>query len=92
MFSYTGLSEAQSLHLINVHHIHMLKNGRIAMVGLTTKNINYVAEAINDAVTKLKWSMLSELIIWIRIENNRNVGHIELLPKLAEVLSHHARK
>jgi hypothetical protein len=62
------------------------------MVGLTTKNINYVAEAINDAVTKLKWSMLSELIIWIRIENNRNVGHIELLPKLAEVLSHHARK
>ena len=54
MFSFTGLSEAQSLHLINAHHIHMLKNGRIAMVGLNSKNINYVAEAINDAVTKVK--------------------------------------
>jgi aspartate aminotransferase len=54
MFSFTGLTEAQSLHLINVHHIHMLKNGRIAMVGLNTKKINYVAEAINDAVTKVK--------------------------------------
>jgi aspartate aminotransferase, cytoplasmic len=54
MFSYTGLSEAQSLHLINTHHIHMLKNGRIAMVGLNSKNISYVAEAIHDAVTKLK--------------------------------------
>jgi aspartate/tyrosine/aromatic aminotransferase len=32
----------------------MLKNGRIAMVGLNTKNINYVAEAINEAVKKIK--------------------------------------
>lgn len=54
MFSYTGLNEAQSVHLINKHHIHMLKNGRIAMVGLNSKNINYVAEAIQDAVTNIK--------------------------------------
>lgn len=43
MFSFTGLSEAQCLHLINNHHIHMMKNGRMAMVGLNTKNVNYVA-------------------------------------------------
>jgi aspartate aminotransferase len=54
MFSYTGLSETQCLHLISHFHIHMLKNGRIAMVGLNTKNINYVAEAINETVKKIK--------------------------------------
>lgn len=54
MFSFTGLTEAQCSHLINSYHIHMLKNGRIAMVGLTTKNINYVAEAINDTVKRIK--------------------------------------
>lgn len=25
------------------------------MVGLNTKNVSYVAEAIHDAVTKIKW-------------------------------------
>ena len=55
MFSYTGLNEAQVNSLIHDHHIHMMKNGRIAMVGLTTKNTNYVAEAINDVVKNIKW-------------------------------------
>lgn len=36
----------------------MLKNGRIAMVGLNTKNVGYVAEAIHDTVTKIKWFVL----------------------------------
>lgn len=54
MFSYTGLSEAQCLHMINTHHVHMMKNGRIAMVGLNSKNVNHVAESINDAVVNIK--------------------------------------
>ena len=54
MFSYTGLSEKQCVHLINQHHIHMMKNGRIAMVGLNSKNVEYVAKAINDAVNNVK--------------------------------------
>ena len=54
MFTYTGLSEPQCLHLINKHHVHMMKNGRIAMVGLNSKNVNYVADAINDAVVNIK--------------------------------------
>ena len=33
------------------HHVYMLKSGRINMCGLTSKNLNYVAAAIHDAVT-----------------------------------------
>jgi aspartate aminotransferase len=51
MFSYTGLSEPQVKVLVEKYHIHMLRNGRIAMVGLNTKNVNYVADAIHEAVT-----------------------------------------
>ena len=54
MFTYTGLSLAQCEHMINKRHVHMMKNGRIAMVGLNSKNVNYVAESINDAVVNVK--------------------------------------
>lgn len=54
MFSYTGLNEAQVDVLIKKHHIHMVRNGRIAMVGLNTNNVNYVADAIKDVVVGVK--------------------------------------
>ena len=54
MFSYTGLSEKQVISMINDYHIYMMKNGRIAMVGLNTKNIDYVADAINQVVRSIK--------------------------------------
>ena len=54
MFSFTGLNEAQVSLMVNKYHIHMLKNGRMAMVGLNTKNVNYVAEAVNEAVRTIK--------------------------------------
>ena len=54
MFSFTGLNEAQVGLMVNKYHIHMLKNGRMAMVGLNTKNVNYVAEAVNEAVRTIK--------------------------------------
>lgn len=54
MFSYTGLNEKQVESLIKKHHIHLIKNGRIAMVGLNTKNVEYVASAINDVVLNVK--------------------------------------
>lgn len=38
-------------HLVNKHHIYLLKSGRINMCGLTTKNLDYVAKAIHEAVT-----------------------------------------
>ncbi|XP_058791083.1 aspartate aminotransferase, cytoplasmic [Phymastichus coffea] len=53
MFSYTGLSEKQVEHLIKNYHIYLLRSGRINMCGLNEKNLDYVAEAIHDAVTKI---------------------------------------
>merc|ERR1711935_837175 len=46
MFSYTGLSEEQSVAMLEKHHIYMLKNGRISMAGVTSKNVKYMAECI----------------------------------------------
>nr|CAD7588345.1 unnamed protein product [Timema genevievae] len=50
MFSYTGLSPRQVEHLVNNYHIYLLKSGRINMCGISTKNIDYVAKAINETV------------------------------------------
>ncbi|CEM33330.1 unnamed protein product [Vitrella brassicaformis CCMP3155] len=50
MFSYTGLSVAQSERMIDQWHIYMLKNGRISLAGLNHKNIPYVVGAIDDCV------------------------------------------
>ncbi|KAL0272078.1 UNVERIFIED_CONTAM: hypothetical protein PYX00_005187 [Menopon gallinae] len=52
MFSFTGLSSLQVEHLLNEYHIYMLKSGRINMCGLTTKNLDYVANAIHDTVLR----------------------------------------
>ncbi|KAH8371319.1 hypothetical protein KR093_006887, partial [Drosophila rubida] len=51
MFSYTGLNESQVAVLIKDYHIYLLRTGRINMCGLNTGNIDYVAKAINAAVT-----------------------------------------
>lgn len=48
MFSFTGLTPAQSDAMVKKHHIYMTKNGRISVAGLTTKNVEYVANAIKD--------------------------------------------
>ncbi|KAJ5939639.1 hypothetical protein N7466_002773 [Penicillium verhagenii] len=50
MFSYTGLSEAQVQRLREVHHVYMLKNGRMSLSGLNAKNVGYVACAIKEVV------------------------------------------
>ena len=54
MFSYTGLNEDQVKSLIEKHHIHMVKNGRISMAGINSKNVDYIAEAIKDVVVNIK--------------------------------------
>ena len=50
MFSYTGMSEAQSERMVNKYHIYMLKNGRISMSGLTTKNVPLVASYMKKSI------------------------------------------
>jgi aspartate aminotransferase len=51
MFSYTGLSEKQCDMLIGQLHVYMLRNGRISLTGINTKNVNYLAESINKAIS-----------------------------------------
>ncbi|KAK7484902.1 hypothetical protein BaRGS_00023822 [Batillaria attramentaria] len=50
MFSFTGLSADQVRIMVEKYHIYMLSNGRISMAGLTTKNVDYVVDAIHDAI------------------------------------------
>ncbi|KAK3902077.1 pyridoxal phosphate-dependent transferase [Staphylotrichum tortipilum] len=50
MFSFTGLNETQVLKLRTDYHIYMTKNGRVSMAGLNTRNVGYVAAAIDKVV------------------------------------------
>jgi aspartate aminotransferase, cytoplasmic len=64
MFTYTGLTTTQVQMLKTEHHIYMLDSGRMSMSGcnvffktrqltvVNTKNLRYVAEAINEVVRK----------------------------------------
>ncbi|XP_051507063.1 aspartate aminotransferase, cytoplasmic-like [Myxocyprinus asiaticus] len=54
MFSFTGLNPKQVDYLVKEKHIYLMASGRINMCGLTTKNIDYVAESIHEAVTKVQ--------------------------------------
>lgn len=53
MFSFTGLTPAQSQAMVKKHSIYMTKNGRISVAGLTAKNVEYVARAIKDVTDNL---------------------------------------
>ncbi|KAI9175637.1 Aspartate aminotransferase, cytoplasmic [Blastocladiella emersonii ATCC 22665] len=50
MFSFTGLTVAQSQAMRTKFHIYMTDNGRISMAGLTTKNVQYFAESMDWVV------------------------------------------
>ena len=38
--------------LVKEYHIYLMRDGRINMCGVTTKNADYVAKAFYDAITK----------------------------------------
>nr|XP_015799824.2 aspartate aminotransferase, cytoplasmic [Nothobranchius furzeri] len=54
MFSFTGLNPKQVEYLIKERHVYLMASGRINMCGLTSKNIDYVAKCIHEAVTKVQ--------------------------------------
>jgi len=54
MFSYTGLTEPQVEVMIKKHHVHMLKNGRISMAGLSSATVPKLSGAIDDVVRNVK--------------------------------------
>eukprot|EP00931_Biecheleriopsis_adriatica_P016823 TRINITY_DN12283_c0_g1_i1.p1 TRINITY_DN12283_c0_g1~~TRINITY_DN12283_c0_g1_i1.p1 ORF type:complete len:409 (+),score=84.01 TRINITY_DN12283_c0_g1_i1:75-1301(+) len=53
MFSFTGLNPEQSKAMVEKHHIYMLGNGRVSMAGVTSGNVKYIAQAIDDVVRNL---------------------------------------
>lgn len=48
MFAYSGLNKEQVLEMRNKHHIYCTLDGRISMAGVTTGNVDYLANAIHD--------------------------------------------
>lgn len=54
MFSYTGLTPLQVENLVNKHKVYLLKDGRINVCGLNTKNVEYVAKAIDETVRNIQ--------------------------------------
>jgi len=50
MFSYSGLTKEQVLRLRSEYSIYTIETGRICVAALTTKNIDYVADAIAKVI------------------------------------------
>jgi len=51
MFAFSGLNKDQVMEMRSKHHIYCTADGRISMAGVTTGNVEYIAQAIHD-VTK----------------------------------------
>jgi aspartate/tyrosine/aromatic aminotransferase len=51
MFSYTGLSVAQSTRMVEEFHVYMLTSGRINVAGLNEATVPILADAIHAVVT-----------------------------------------
>ncbi|XP_055596696.1 aspartate aminotransferase, mitochondrial [Uranotaenia lowii] len=51
MFCFTGMNQQQCERLSKDFSVYLTKDGRISMAGVTSKNVEYLAEAIH-AVTK----------------------------------------
>lgn len=51
MFAYSGMTKDQVEELKAKHHIYCTADGRISMAGVTSGNVDYIANAIHD-VTK----------------------------------------
>lgn len=49
--SHTFSVVRQCEFLVKEYHIYLMKSGRINMCGLTLKNMDYVANAIHEAIT-----------------------------------------
>jgi len=54
MFSFTGVTPDMVNFLVKEKHVYLLKNGRISMAGLTSGNIDYVAQSFSEAVKKFQ--------------------------------------
>ena len=53
-FVLSGLNKPQCDYLLDKYHIHMMDNGRMAMIGLNPSNIEYVAQAMHETILNVK--------------------------------------
>ncbi|CAG4943829.1 unnamed protein product [Colias eurytheme] len=51
MFCYTGLTPEQVDRLTKEFHIYLTKDGRISVAGISSKNVDYVAEAMHKVTS-----------------------------------------
>jgi len=48
MFAYSGLTKDQVMTMRETHHIYCTLDGRISMAGVTSGNVEYIANAIHE--------------------------------------------
>jgi aspartate aminotransferase len=48
MFAYSGLTKDQVMEMRAKHHVYCTADGRISMAGVTSGNVDYIANAIHD--------------------------------------------
>lgn len=48
MFAYSGLTAEEVMKMREVHHIYCTADGRISMAGVTSGNVDYIANAIHE--------------------------------------------
>ncbi|KAJ2583695.1 L-asparaginase 1, partial [Coemansia sp. RSA 1836] len=46
MFCYTGLTPQQVDRLASEFHVYLTRDGRVSIAGITTGNVEYLAESI----------------------------------------------
>jgi aspartate aminotransferase len=52
MFAFSGLDEAAVARMRSEYGIYMTKDGRISMAGVSSSNVDYIANAIHTVTTK----------------------------------------
>jgi aspartate aminotransferase len=52
LFSYTGLTAAQSTRMVEEFHVYMLSTGRINVAGLNEAVMDHVVDGIHKCVTE----------------------------------------
>ncbi|CDQ93139.1 unnamed protein product [Oncorhynchus mykiss] len=75
MFSFTGLNPKQVEYMIKERSIYLMASGRINMCGLTTKNIDYVAESIHETVFFPSESQDAKYILFVQVVSLVCVSH-----------------
>jgi len=53
MFSFTGLTPAQCYAMVHTYSVYMMDTGRISISGMNSRNVDYVANCIQEVVTLL---------------------------------------